>query len=228
MKIAIGLLATMLMISNLQGCANRSAQAPPADLTTRSLRERLDVAVPPLLKQEKVPSVSIAHIHNGEIDLLVAYGMQAPGVPATVDTLYNAASLTKPLAAEVYLRFASEADLSLDAPMADVWIDPDLADDARATRLTPRLALSHRTGFPNWRYQTGGVLKFESDPGERFGYSGEGFEYLHTYLDGVSGKPLNALAQTLVLDPAKMSSTYFGWPGRSARGSPCRRPKENG
>jgi CubicO group peptidase (beta-lactamase class C family) len=133
-------------------------------------------------------------------------------VPANEETIYNVASLSKPLATEVYLRFASQTGLSIDTPMADVWTDPDLTGDSRTRRLTPRHVLSHRTGFPNWRYQTGGVLKFETDPGDRFGYSGEGFEYLHAYLDRVSGQPLDELARSLVLDPAGMRDTYFGWP----------------
>ena len=44
--------------------------------------------------------------------------------------------------------------------------------------LTPRMALDHQTGFPNWRRETGGKLAFIREPGTAFGYSREGYEYV--------------------------------------------------
>lgn len=211
-QLAAILLAVNLSVFGVQGCANSRAAEPAPSPPELSLRKRLDAAVPALLVSQKVPSVSIAYVRDEKIDFVAAYGDQAPGVPATEDTLYNVASLTKPLAAEVYLRFATHAGLSIDAPMSEAWVDPDLAGDARALLLTPRLALSHRTGFANWRSQTGGVLSFEADPGERFGYSGEGFEYLRTYLEKVSGKRLDVLAASFIFEPLGMRDTFFGWP----------------
>ena len=81
--------------------------------------------------------------------------MEAKGVPATTRTLYNVASLSKPIFAETIHRLAAAGRLSLDEPMSAYWVDPDVANDPRHERLTPRIALSHRTGFKNWRYQTG-------------------------------------------------------------------------
>ncbi|MDT9115878.1 serine hydrolase domain-containing protein, partial [Escherichia coli] len=76
-----------------------------------------------------VPSVSIADVEGGRVVLTAAYGEQSRGVPASPATLYNLASLTKPITAETVLRLAGEGALSLDEPMAPVWTDPDIAKD---------------------------------------------------------------------------------------------------
>jgi CubicO group peptidase (beta-lactamase class C family) len=172
--------------------------------------DRFDAEVDRLLADTHTPSVSIAEIRDGRVVRVAAYGWQSPGVRATPRTLYNIASLSKPLSAEVILRLASQGRLGLDEPMAPVWRDPDLAGDPRADLLTPRLALSHRTGFPNWRAKTG--LRFVHDPGQ-WGYSGEGYQYVLRFTELKTGQGFEALAQRLVLDPAGMRDTaYTGRP----------------
>ena len=173
--------------------------------------DELAAEMPRLLAEAKVPSASIAVIRNGRVVRLAAYGEQSAGVPATPASLYNIASLTKPISAEVILRLASQGKLTLDEPMSPTWLDPDLAGDPRADRLTPRLALSHRTGFPNWRSKQTG-LKFVRDPGQ-WGYSGEGYQYVARFAEKRTGEGLEPLAQRLVFRPAGMTETaYTGRP----------------
>jgi len=107
------------------------------------------------------------------------------------------------------LRLASEGKVDLNAPMAPVWIDPDIAGDPRLKLLTPRIALAHLTGFPNWRRMTDGKLSFTADPGSRFTYSGEGYEYLARFAEKKAGKPFDALAAELVFAPLGMKDTSF-------------------
>jgi CubicO group peptidase (beta-lactamase class C family) len=152
-------------------------------------------------------------IEDGRVALTKVYGEQSPGVPATTATLFNLVSLTKPVTAEVILRLASAGALSLDEPMTRYWTDPDIAADPRREKLTARIALAHQTGFPNWRPE-GGRLELSSDPGTKFGYSGEGYDYLGHYAEKRVGKSFEALAQEYVLGPIGMSSTSFskrGW-----------------
>ena len=166
--------------------------------------------MPAILARHKVPSLSVAHIERGRIVFAAAYGEQSPGVPATPDTLYNVASLTKPVSAEVVLRLASAGRFSLDEPMYPVWTDPDVAADPRRKLLTPRLALSHRTGFPNWRFLAAdGKLAFAHTPGTSVGYSGEGYEWVSRFAARKAGRPFEDLARKLVLDPAGMKSTSY-------------------
>jgi CubicO group peptidase (beta-lactamase class C family) len=185
-------------------CGPAQQPAPPDHRWSALARE-----LPPLLAKHRVASVSIARVEHGEIVWTAAFGAQRPGVPATPDTLYNIASMTKPISSEVVVRLAAAGKLSLDEPMSAYWIDPDLAGDARHARLTPRLALSHRTGLPNWRRETGGVLAFKRDPAGAFGYSGEGFEYVARFVEHKLGTSFESLAQDLVLGPAGMTDTAY-------------------
>ncbi|GAB2501317.1 serine hydrolase [Arenimonas alkanexedens] len=189
----------------------RPAEDAAAATSTRGgeLKALLDGMVPALLREQRVASVSIARIEQGKLLLAAAYGSQERGVPATPETLYNIASMTKPISAEVVLRLAAARRLSLDEAMAPTWIDPDVAGDARHEQLTPRLALSHRTGFPNWRYETDNVLRFIRSPDTAFGYSGEGFEYLARFVENKTGESFETLAQALVFDPVAMHDSSY-------------------
>ncbi|MEM9302888.1 MAG: serine hydrolase domain-containing protein [Pseudomonadota bacterium] len=181
-------------------------------------------AVPRLLQSHEVPAVAIAVVEDGELAWTAVFGERRPGDPADDGTLFNVASMTKPVVAELALRMAARGDFGLDDPMAAHWVDPDIAGDPRHLELTPRLALQHRTGLPNWRRETEGKLALRFDPGTRAGYSGEGFDYLGRFLEQRSGEPLTALAGTTLLAPLGMSDTRFvfepaledrlAWPSR--------------
>lgn len=172
--------------------------APPATLRAASI-----------LAGTKVPSVAVARIEGGRIAWAGAWGEQSPGVPATLATVYNVASLSKPISAETVLRAASAGRLGIDEPMHPWWVDPDLAADPRHRLLTPRISLTHRTGFANWRRMTDGRLRFDSEPGTRVGYSGEGFEYMARYAERRTGTPFERLAEEFVFGPAGMAETAY-------------------
>lgn len=169
----------------------------------------LSVTVPEILANTHVASVSFAEIINGKLTIAEAFGEQSAGVPATRSTLYNIASMTKPISAEVILRLASQGNLSFDEPMYPCWTDPDIADDERRKLLTPRLALSHQTGFPNWRSETGGKLTFTRMPGTAYGYSGEGLEYVARFAEKKTGRAFETLDQQLVFGPSGMTSSAY-------------------
>ncbi|MBL6852710.1 MAG: beta-lactamase family protein [Alphaproteobacteria bacterium] len=187
-------------------------QVPLAAAAGESVRTPLDADVPRLLAAYAVPSVSIARIRGGRLVLTAAYGSQSAGVPATTATLYNIASLTKPLTAEIVLRLMSEGAFSLDEPMYRTWTDPDIAGDEWRKELTPRIALSHQTGFPNWRDPVRG-LKFLNEPGRKYAYSGEGYEYLARFVEKRTDQDFETLAQTHLFSPTGMIDTaYTGKP----------------
>lgn len=185
------------------------AQAPGAQAHGEAEPISLSVAVPELLTHTHVASVSFAEIVNSKLTTADAFGEQSAGVPATASSLYNIASMTKPISAEVILRLASQGKLSLDEPMYLYWTDPDIAGDERRKLLTPRLALSHQTGFPNWRSETGGKLTFQRTPGTAYGYSGEGLEYVARFAEKETGRPFESLAQQLVFGPLGMTSSAY-------------------
>ncbi len=171
---------------------------------------QLDRAVPALLAAHRVPSVSVAQVVDGKVATFAAYGVQNDGSPATTSTLYDIASLTKPITAQTILRLVSVGSIALDEPMYRYWTDPDIAGDERTRLLTPRLALSHQTGFPNWRSQTGGRLTFKWTPGTAYGYSGEGYQYLARFAAAKTNADFGYLVRSLIFEPDDMSSTSFG------------------
>lgn len=177
--------------------------------TAAELRTALDRSAREWLKRHDVPSVAIAYIEHGKVAWTAVYGEQSTGVQATPRTLYNVASLTKPVTAELILRLASRGQLSLDEPIWPRWIDPDVKDDPRHRRLTPRLCLSHQTGFTNWRYQTEGKLAFQWTPGTRTQYSGEGYDYVARFAEKKTGQPFETLIQRYVFDPIVMRETAY-------------------
>jgi CubicO group peptidase (beta-lactamase class C family) len=198
----------VLAISTLL-CACAPLRAQPANPSAPSPLAALDAQAPGWLAQSGTPSMAIAYVKDGAVRWTRVYGVQSEGVPATDSTLYNVASLTKPLFAELVLRLAADGRLSLDEPMAPTWVDPDLAADPRHALLTPRLALSHQMGFTNWRRETEGVLRFTDEPGTRFRYSGEGYEYARHFVERKLGAPTDSLARQYLFRPLGMRSIAF-------------------
>jgi CubicO group peptidase (beta-lactamase class C family) len=172
-------------------------------------RAEIDAHLPEWLKESDVPSVAVAYIRDRKVAWTEVYGEQSPGVAATQHTLYNMASLTKPITAETILRLASQQKLSLDESISPIWVDPDIKDDPYSKLLTPRLCLSHQTGFANWRRMTGGVLKIRWKPGTQTGYSGEGYNYVGAFAERKLERPFDALAQEMVLGPIGMKETSY-------------------
>jgi CubicO group peptidase (beta-lactamase class C family) len=199
-----------VLIASCSVAVLAQAAAPKTASATLDLKPRLDCKVPLWLKAYEVPSAAVAFIEHGKLAWTAVYGEQSPGVPATDKTLYNVASLTKPISAEVVLRLASEGKLSLDEPVYPYWTDWDVKDNPWNRLLTARLCLSHQTGFPNWRGQNPDkVLNFRWQPGTNTGYSGEGYQYMARYVENRVGRSFEDLAQQYVFDPIGMHDTSF-------------------
>ena len=205
----------------LAGCTGMPA---PADAQTVASPQRLalDEAAPAMLAQNNVPSLAVGWIEDGEVAWTAVYGERAPGEPADDDTLYNIASLTKPIVAETILRLVASGTLDLDTPLATQFVDRDLTDEPRAQKITLRHALSHRTGIPdNWRERMeGGKLRLDWEPGTQAKYSGENYVMAARYAMAATDTRLDRLAQQALFAPLGMSDTFFtpddSWQGRVA------------
>lgn len=164
------------------------------------------------LKANRVPTLGIGIIEGGKLKQVKVFGEIAPGISAPYNTIFNVASLTKPVTAVVALRLVSQGKLNLDEPLYKYWMDPDIANDPRTKKLTIRLILSHQTGFPNWRWLNDSKkLDFQFDPGTKYQYSGEGFEYLKKVLEKKFQKSLQELANELIFRPLRMDDTKLVW-----------------
>lgn len=196
-------LAPLTLLACLMGCIPGTQPLPQT-----SDFAALDQNLSAIVAKHGVRTAGVGVIRNGKLVWTAYYGEQAPGIAANRDTLFNVASVTKTVAAETVLRLASSGKLSLDEPMSSAWIDPDLANDPQVTQLTPRMALNHTTGFLNWRFFSKDYkLKFVNPPGTKYGYSGEGFEYVSRFSERKLGQSFAQLARQQVLTPSGMLRT---------------------
>jgi CubicO group peptidase (beta-lactamase class C family) len=171
-----------------------------------------DQQIDQLIKKLNIASVTVASINDGKLQQVRAFGEQTPGVPATVDTIYKVASLTKRITAMVALKLVNAGEWNLDEPVATYYVDPAVKDSPYLGKLTTRLILSQQSGFLNWRYlRQDKRLVFEFEPGTRFQYSGEGYEYLRKALENKFGKSLEQLASELLFKPFDMPDTHYVW-----------------
>lgn len=171
-----------------------------------------DVEIQKWLKENKVPTLGIGVIENGKLQQVKVFGEIIKGVSAPYNTIFNVASLTKPVTAMVALKLVSLGKWNLDEPIYKYWIDADIANDPQNKILTTRLILSHQTGFPNWRWMNENKkLNFQFEPGTKYQYSGEGMEYLRKALEKKFNKSLQQLANELIFKPLKMNDTRYVW-----------------
>jgi len=156
------------------------------------------------LKENNIPTLGLGIIEGGKLQKVKVFGDTKKGVSVAQNAYFNVASLTKPVTAMVTLRLISLGKWKLDEPLDVYWTDPDIINDPRHQELTARMILSHQTGFPNWRWMNDDKkLNFQFNPGTKYQYSGEGFEYLRKALEKKFGKSLDQLAKELVFHPLK-------------------------
>ena len=163
------------------------------------------------MSKAEIPGLSIAVIRHGRIQWVRAFGVKntKTSEPVTDDTLFQAASLSKPVFAYGVLKLVDEGRLALDVPLTTYLPYSDVEGDDRLGKITARLVLSHRSGFPNWRGN--GKLQIYFTPGERFSYSGEGMIYLQKVVEKITGERLNDYMTRAVFQPLGMTSSSYLW-----------------
>lgn len=166
--------------------------------------------LPRLLELASVPGLALAVVDQGRI-WRRGFGraIEDPAQPVSEETVFEAASLGKPVFAYAVLRMADAGVLDLDRPLYEYLPLPD-ANNPRMKRVTPRHVLSHTTGLPNWRQQLS-PLEPATDPGKEFSYSGEAYFYLQRVVEALSGKPFSRLMREQVLDPLDMKQSSYSW-----------------
>ena len=163
-----------------------------------------------LMQRAEVPGLQLAYMDEGSVVMTAAFGYanSEKETPVTDKTVFEAASLSKPVFAYAVLRMVDRGEWDLDEPLWDILEYDRLAHDERARQITARQVLTHTTGLPNWG---GTPLEFNSDPGERWGYSGEGIVYLQRAVEAKTGLTLEEIATREVFEPLGMSDTHYVW-----------------
>lgn len=165
-----------------------------------------------LLRDNNIPTLGLGVIKEGKLSEIKVYGKLNDKTSAPYNALFNVASLTKPVTAMTVLRLVSLGKWNLDEPLYKYFTDSDIANDPRNKKLTTRMILSHQTGFPNWRWQKNDKkLSFDFDPGTKYQYSGEGFEYLRKAIEKKFDKSLEVLAKEMIFQPLNMNDTGYIW-----------------
>ncbi len=147
------------------------------DIPKETLEEFLNTK----MKEYDIPGLAIAVINDGKVVYHQTKGFAnvANKIPVTDKTIFEGASLSKPVFGFFIMTFVEEGILDLDKPLYEYMEYPDIAHDERYKKITARMALSHRSGFPNWREDNkDGKLNIQFDPGTDYFYSGEGYQFV--------------------------------------------------
>ena len=200
--LGLGLLA-------VESCSLGRLATPTVDFDSRILQA---------MDRASVPGLSLTILSGGRVEPARAFGAKNRTTKDAVsaETVFEACSLSKPVLANAALALVGEGRLDLDTPLLAQASEDVLArlyflakiEDDRIRRITPRMVLSHRSGFPNWRR---GRLALIADPGTKFGYSGEGFVLLQKVIEQITGRPINDFVRERVFIPLGMTSSSYVW-----------------
>ena len=251
---AVLLVITLLLVTTLAGLQFSSSQltstAAQDDGSVAAMMARIEGPASPtaqrfegltlaqVMQKVQVPGVSVAVIKDFQVHWAKGYGTAdvTSGAPVTVDTLFQAASISKPVAAMAVLRLVQDGKLSLDADVNSLlksWKLP-AGEHTRDRPVTLRALLSHTSGlgdgfgFPGYRpgdpvpsavqilngekpSNTGKVL-MERPPFTAMKYSGGGVTLVQLVVTDTTGRQFPELMKSLVLDPIGMSNSGFDQP----------------
>ncbi|MEM6673624.1 MAG: exo-beta-N-acetylmuramidase NamZ domain-containing protein [Planctomycetota bacterium] len=196
------------------GLAALPAQGRPVDLT------EAHIAVQAAVDDGLVPGAVLLVGRRGATLHRSAHGERRPGDPMTLDTIFDFASLTKPIAtAASVLRLVEEGRLQLDDP-AQRYV-PELVGEGKAD-ITIEHLLLHTSGLapvnsvqdyadgPERGFEILGASELRSAPGAEFKYSDLGFIVLGEIVERVGELPLEEFCATRIHAPLGMTDTRFG------------------
>jgi len=181
-----------------------------------------------------VPGASIAVIHAGQIEWAKGYGVVTPGGAAvSPSTLFQAASISKPVTAVAALKLVENGTLALDADVNSYTKRWKLPNNVDSSPVTLRQLLSHTAGttvhgfagyaagakVPTLVQLLNGAAPSNSrgvhvsaKPGTKWRYSGGGYEVVQYVIGERTGKDFAQLLQESVLGPLGMNDSTFAQP----------------
>lgn len=208
----------------LPSILNQDKYAPEMTLTAR-------------MQQYKTPGVSIAVINNGEIEWIQGYGIckQDSNIAITTTTLFQAASISKPVAAMAALSLVQEGKVDLDEDVnhrLKSWKVPE-NEHTIEKKVTLRGLLSHTAGMTVHGFQgysanepiptllqvldgvepaNSSPIRVDLRPRSQWRYSGGGYTIMQQLLIDIVGLPFPIIAKELVLNKIGMKHSTFEQP----------------
>lgn len=206
----------------LVACYGRKAQ--PAERQSQATNPlgdmvaELEEQIPRWMQETATPGVSVAIIESANVASRRAFGVKdaASKTPVDHDTMFEAASMSKPVFAYVVMKLCETGIMDLDTPLTRYASSRFLEGDPRLDLITARHVLSHTAGFQNWRSENT-PLAIHSTPGEKFLYSGEGYHYLQTVVTRLLGQPFETFMNARLFAPFGMTSSGYVWTDVFAR-----------
>ena len=162
-----------------------------------------------------MPALSIAIINDGEVvyHRVKGYDNKEKKILANNQSIFEGASISKSVFGFFVMTFVEDGILDLDKALFQYLPNPDIEYDERYKKITARMVLSHRSGFPNWRYDYPDKKLFiQFEPDTDYHYSGEGYQYLAEVLKHIlntNWAGLETEFQKRVAIPFKMEHTKF-------------------
>jgi CubicO group peptidase (beta-lactamase class C family) len=190
------------------------------------------------ISARRLPGAVVVIGHGGKVVFHQAYGSRklagepgldgspAPAEPTTEDTIFDMASLTKPLAtATAVMQLYEQGKVQFDDPVQQYLPDFNTANDPQRAKVTVRMLLTHTSGETGdvdlkdpWGLdrvnKTEGIHRalatpLESGPGERFRYSDINFILLGALIENVTGEAEDVYVQQNVFAPLGMEETRY-------------------
>ena len=190
------------------------SQLPPPDLRPaqgilhqfgKEEQSKLENYIHTYMEYYKIPGVSLAIIKDKQVVYHNTFGYKNATTkePVTEETLFEAASITKPVFGFVVLSLAEKEIIDLDKPLYQYLPFEELEVTPEYKLMTARHVLIHRSGLPNWG------IPLINTPGTEYGYSGEGFEYLKRVVENITGKPVEQLLHEELINPMGLYHMEF-------------------
>ena len=226
------------VVSESAQATQASGAAPTPDFATVSKLMNDAIAA------HRLPGAVVVIGHGGSIVFRQAYGSRklagepgldgspAPAEPMTEDTIFDLASLTKPLAtATAVMQLYEQGKIRFDDPVQQYLPDFNTANDPQRAKVTVRMLLTHTSGETGdvdlkdpWGLdradKTEGIRRalttpLESGPGEVFRYSDINFILLGALVEKVTGEAEDVYVQQHVFAPLGMEDTRYLPPAKA-------------
>jgi len=177
----------------------------------------LTAEIKKIMVSEKIPGLSMVIINNNKVAYNENLGVSNINlnIPVNEQSIFEGASLSKPIFAYFVMKMVEKGVLDLDKPLYEYLPHPGIDPESQEAykQITARMVLAHQTGFPN--HANNQMIKLAFTPGTDFMYSGEAYQYLAAVigiLKGVGFKDqLNSLFREEVTFPLNMPHSTFIW-----------------